>query len=221
MESIDSLYDVKPGVPVAVEPVWWDTRLPLSANIGTVERYIGLYSPFLPEGAFIDEASIMVPGQYGMEAVREQLMAGGWRGFNQATDLVFTNPMGTRYIVHYAFFQHPGFPWRIEVMWQGRGTRDQNTGFSPLHQALWYPNGRKPNFENWPELPIPHLSFKPVRTTEPVNVDGTRALRHVLEQGFVLAQACQSTYGHFWYCLNVNAARQIYLKPRVNVRDAS
>jgi hypothetical protein len=45
-------------------------------------------------------------------------------------------------------------------------------------------------------------------------------LQNLRDKGFVLAQACQSTYGEFWYMMHEDTKRQIYVKPRINTRDA-
>lgn len=99
-------------------------------------------------------------------------------------------------------------------------TQDGYQGFSPLHAALW-PEGRpNPTAE---AFPIPHLSFKPhsvVFDKFGKQKAGNMALKWVQDKGFLLAQGCQSTYGAFWYLLHQDATRQLYVKPRINLRDA-
>jgi hypothetical protein len=214
-----SLTEARSGVPLMAEPVWWDLRLPLNANLRTVQSCVDKYSRLLPSGCFIDEAAVLLPPkEFFLERIRLSLEAGGWREFNRATDLVFANPFGTRYGVRYTFFRHPDYAWRLEVMQMAR-PYDGNWGFSPLHQALWFPNGETPSWAEHSQFPLPHLSFKPVPSGEGGRKDGIRAMQYVRDQGAVIAQACQSSYGVFWYLLPTDAYRQLYVKPRVNLRD--
>lgn len=221
-DNVATLDEVRQGVPLRKEPLWWDRRLPLAANVNALQRYVAEYSRFTPPGSLIDEAAIMVPGERHADTLGLELAAGGWKRFNSAQDLVHANPFGTRYVVQYHFFRHPKVDWRIEVMHMAAAWKDGERGFSPLHQALWTPNGATPFSGMTAQLPIPHLSFKaPVSEAGPRTRDGARALRWVLDEGCVMAQACQSTYGHFWYCLPCDARKQLYVKPRVNLRDES
>jgi hypothetical protein len=45
------------------------------------------------------------------------------------------------------------------------------------------------------------------------------AVQHLKDKACIPAMACQSTYGVFGYFIGNETARQIYLKPRVNLRD--
>jgi hypothetical protein len=201
-------------VPLSQKPLYWDRRLPVSANVQMVQTYIDKYTPMLPTGCYFDEASILAPGIGAKEGLVRELMVGGWRLFNEATDLVFTNPFGTRYAVAYTFLRHPHRTWRLEVMRMDEATRDKRYGFSPLHQALWYPEGAVPTWGQWSELPIPHLSFKV--PTQRAYSDTIKAMQ---ANAFIHAQTCQSTYGAFSYWIHNDAMRQVYVKPRVNLRD--
>lgn len=204
------------GVPYPTMPLYWDRRLPVVANLNAVKHRMRQHTPRLPTGAVFDEASVLVPNAASREVLVKELLLSSWRVFNTAADIVFTNPFGTRYTVEYTFLAHRRESWRLEVMMLGEQARDGQAGFSPLHQALWAPNGANPNWAEWAELPVPHLSFK-----VPTGMKYGQATDHLQRQGFIHAQTCQSTYGHFGYYLHRDAVRQIYVKPRVNTRDAS
>ena len=225
MDKVDLLLPPTKGVPMASEPLWWDRRIGVAANLNTIGSYMHKYEAMLPDGCWFDEAAIMVPTKESRRMLASELMFNGWQMFNSAADLVYASPFGTRYVVEYQFFKHPRYTWRLEVMLLGQGAHiDGQPGFSPLHQALWYPNGQTPSWSEHSELPIPHLSFKP--PTDMVEAMGAgKAVRQVVdglrENSFILSQACQSTYGQFWYLLHVEAARQLYVKPRINTRDGA
>jgi hypothetical protein len=224
-QDIDLLLAKREGVPYGSDPLWWDRRLGVTVNVNTINAYMHENEHYLPEGCFFDEAAVMVPSKEARRMLANDLAFGGWEMFNSSADLVHANPFGTRYIVEYQFFRKAGVPWRLEVMLLGQGANlDGNPGFSPLHQALWYPNGKTPTWAQHAELPIPHLSFKPEVGVVASLVGKARAVRltldHLREQGFLMAQACQSTYGEFWYMLDSHAKRQLYVKPRINTRDS-
>lgn len=211
------------AVPMERKPLMWDNRLTTASNLGSIQHYIHEYEKkYVPSGTRIDEAAIMVPpGEYYLDDIRLRLEQYGWELFNTSADLVHANPFGTRYVVEYTFFRKANTFWRLEVMQMGRGLQDGKRGFSPLHQALWE-NGETPTWtEQW-QFPIPHLSFKPLHATGSKD-NGRKAVRADLDylrlRGGIIAQACQSTYGEFWYVLPNDALRQLYLKPRVNLRD--
>lgn len=220
-QNIRNLLGPVSGVPFAREPVYWDRRLGVRANVSTIESYFLRYQRDLPAGCTFDEAAIMVPNPSVRRALTMELERAGWQLFNKATDLVHTNPFGTRYQVEYRFFQHLERSWRIELMLL---PDEELSGMSPLHRALWFPSGEVPTNKNHQTLPIPHLSFKP-SPTEVAAVGGPVAVRgcldHLRAEGYLMAQACQSTYGQFWYLLHNEATRQIYVKPRINTRDAA
>ena len=212
--DINSLLGTMDGVPYMREPFYWDRRLTVSANVNAIKGMMWKYVGMLPDpvGGF-DEAAIMVPNEAAREHLVRDLMLAGWKVFNRAADLVFTNPFGTRYTVEYVFLKHPQQDWRLEVMLLDRPTkvRDGLTGFSPLHQALWYPNGINPSWEQHAELPVPHLSFKVASYA--------KVVQHMQDKHFIPAQVCQSSYGQFGYWLHQDATRQLYIKPRANTRD--
>jgi hypothetical protein len=212
-QDIKGLNATYPNVPYPLDPVHWDRRLGVAANISVIEGYMRQYSQYLPEGVAFDEAAIMVNHERVQIDLAGELLRSGWEQFNHAADLVYTNPLSTRYAVEYTFFQHPNKPYRLEVMLLGQPTADGRTGFSPLHQALWF-EGNTPPWASQAELPIPHLSYKP-----PMRMTGARAVDLLTDQGFIIAQACQSTYGRFWYMAKNDARRKLYIKPRVNLRD--
>lgn len=206
-----NLLEVRAGVPLPHEPLAWDRRLGVSANLNRLEAEMHRYQRWLPDGELLDEAALLAPNSSVRECLIHELGFGGWQVFNRAADLVFTNPFSTRYVVEYTFLNHPRKPYRLEVMMLGQG-------FSPLHQALWSPNGVTPEWGNHPILPIPHLSYK--RTGPEARKLVRKDLdRYREELGFILAQACQSTYGEFWYLTHVDSVCKMYLKPRINTRD--
>lgn len=120
--------------------------------------------------------------------------------FNAAYDTVKTLPIASQYHVRYDFLSLRERAYRVEAMHlTGYGT-------SPLHAALLQPT--------WRTGPIPvHLSFK-CHTREEYD----HALNRLGLNDFVLAQACDSTYGIFSYWKH--EAFDLYIKPRVNTRDA-
>jgi hypothetical protein len=211
VQEIPSINTTYPGVPYPGRPVHWDRRLGVAANINTIEAQMRHYVSYLPEGVAFDEAAVMVPNPDARDTLARDLLMAGWEQFNHAADLVFANPLETRYAVEYTFFRHPQKPYRLEVMLLGMPTKEGQTGFSPLHQSLWF-EGRTPSWASQAELPIPHLSYKPL-------LSGAQEVDRMHAQGFIIVQACQSTYGRFWYLHKNDAARRMYIKPRVNVRD--
>jgi hypothetical protein len=221
VKEINNLFQEARDVPLPVEPLYWDVRLPVAANVNTVSKYIADYTKMLPGGCAIDEAAIMVPrGEQFLDRMSSHLNSGGWYQFNSAVDLVAANPFGTRYVVQYHFFSNNRYPWRLEVMQMAKA-RDGRTGFSPLHQALWYPSGEEPGWSDGASLPVPHLSFKPLIGKEGPRKAVRKAMDVIKFGGAILVQSCQSTYGEFFYLLPVNARRQLYIKPRINLRDAA
>lgn len=220
------------GVPRIMNPVWWDSELEITHNINTIERWMADYERLLPVGCRIDEAAILTPSPYHANALGDVLRWHDWEKFNSASDLVYTNPFGTRYFVEYSFYRHERKNYRLEVMHMGEGRMDGTAGFSPLHAALWLPNGVAPNTAGYGRYPVPHLSFKPVRkelrqltiipsetTLQTWGQAYGKAVAHLQEQGCIHAQSCQSTYGRFGYYLPNDAQRQLYIKPRINTRD--
>lgn len=209
-----SLNDDVATVPRMSRPVYWDLNQDVHDNLSRIHRWIAHYADKLPSGAKIDEAAVMVPGPYEGVILGKVLREWGWELFNDAQDIVYTNPFGTRYAVQYFFYQHPELPYRLEIMAKDHDTMDQS-GFSPLHSALWFPNGRVNVGSHL--LPIPHLSFK--MPGDPTRRGFSKAVQHLQDKACLHAMSCQSTYGVFSYYIGNDTARQIYLKPRCNLRD--
>jgi hypothetical protein len=219
-------------VPRISQPVWWDTTLPVARNLGRIEMWMGYYRDRVPAGTVFDEAAILVPDPLHQERLGYYLHAAGWEKFNVSEDLVFTNPFGTRYFVEYSFYRHPAYPYRLEVMMMGAGSEDGVRGFSPLHSALWTPNGH-PNEprQDITRYPVPHISYKPKRKYKADPELGqeydkqtwgqaySQAIQYLKDKACIHAMTCQSTYGRFGYYLGNDVGRQIYVKPRVNIRD--
>lgn len=151
----------------------------------------------------VDELAILMPTREMVMEFVTDAVAHGWRYFNASADLVRAEPFGTTYGVWYHFLDHPGKPWRLEIMQKGGGV-------SPLHDALSAvaQNG----------FPVVHASFKPA--------NGESYQNYALEQaalndaGYALAQECNSTYGRFGYWRMVGTPQAFYLKPRINTRDS-
>lgn len=210
------------GVPAMSLPVYWDADKSADVNMAVLGRYMGKYSDMLPDGTVFDEAAILVPSPYHRTVFANDLAVFGWDLFNQAEDLVFTNPFGTRYLVEYWFFQKPGVPYRLEVMMKSVDKNDQ-AGFSPLHEALQYPTWMNDGIDYNDEsrlYPIPHLSFKVKQRAmqRPMQAYAT-TVQHMKDHDFLHAMSCQSSYGAFSYWLHNTEQKQIYVKPRVNTRD--
>lgn len=215
-----TIYDMVPGVPDITPPLYWSRSSSVNKNLARIElnmdtAYRKLRAPDGTNPYTFDEAAVLVPDPFHRNALSADVEAAGWERFNEAEDLVYASPFGTRYFVAYRFFRHPERPYRLEVMMPTYGS-DGRAGFSPLHTALWQPNG-------WPvrrlvveeAYPVPHLSFKvPDRAAYSVAVD------HLHGRGYLHTMTCHSTYGTFGYYASNEPTRQIYVKPRVNTRDA-
>lgn len=206
-------------VPDQARPVLWKTGDPISANLLKVNAWIAHYQDRLPDDTFIDEASILVPDMGSFDDVNQYLEKAGWSHFNASEDLVYTNPFGTKYGVAYDFFRHPDYGYRIELM------QLTGEGMSPLHEALQALP--KTGYDGYP---MPHLSFKPVLPVHTSVLTGeslvsqkrrsySRAVQHLRDRACIHAMTCQSAYGNFGYFLGNDTSRQIYVKPRINLRD--
>ncbi len=166
----------------------------------------------------IDEVALLFINPFqATEFLREAVTNDGVLLFNSATDHVHTLPLRTCYDVRYDFLTVPSPYWpenriagpRIEAM-------HLTDGYSPLHFAALMEMKETGN----PATPI-HASFK-CDDEE----DYAIAVDRLRTAGWEAAQRCESTYGRFSYWTPLNpkewfddALRDLYLKPRVNVRD--
>lgn len=217
------------GVPALRHPVYWDRRLPVTDNLDRIDSWRAHYQDRLPAECAIDEAAILVPNYWHRSQITGQLLDNGWGFVADAQDLVYTSPFGTRYCVEYQFYTRPMMPYRLEVMTLVPDAEGAY-GRSPLHEALWIP-GEDQSASGY-RYPIPHLSFKPAALYHETVLSGNalisqrrrsygRAVQHLRDGACIHAQSCQSTYGHFGYFIGNETQRQIYIKPRVNLRDVS
>lgn len=152
----------------------------------------------------IDEVALMFGGQWASnEFINAAVMEAGVTHFNASTDSVVTSPIPSKYTVRYDFLQKIGSAYRVECM-------ALLTGVSPLHSAF------NVAAEDGP-VTI-HLSFKTANENA-----YHQACQQILRFGKLpLAQSCKSTYGRFSYWpMPLNDGGSIFLKPRVNTRDAS
>lgn len=148
----------------------------------------------------IDEFAYYFPSKESMmENLLALLESPGLVLFNTAEDEVGTYPIPSRYRPLYVFAQPEGTPYRLELMTIA-------TGISPIHGVFWTPR-------------LFHASFKVPNGNQGAFLNACRAMS---DGGWDLAQACQGTYGAFSYFRNqeVDTAEPVYLKPRVNLRDA-
>jgi hypothetical protein len=203
------------SIPPAMTPFYWEVAS-VNESCTNIHQQIQKYSQWLPIRCKIDEASVLVPAIADALDLADQLKACGWDQFNEAKDLVYTNPFGTHYRVNYWFFESPNWNWRLEVMHLPAGQ-----GFSPLHQSLWK-GGTRPSSDGMARrFPMPHLSFKADGVGGmPIQRAYSYACDVLQRHGLIHAQTCQSTYGAFGYYLPNDTRKQLYLKPRINLRDA-
>lgn len=195
-----------------------DYAFDLDEFFSRVERGVRRYTQVLGDLGFvhgIDEIAIQVPNRLALLNLIQQAVArDGVVLSNTATDHVNTLPLQGCYSVDYAFltgFSIDGVhPYRIEIM-------HKTHGFSPLHDAILTAIADKASA--W----CVHASFKVHDENE--YGAATHALR---KGGYESVQRCDSTYGRFsyWqpYDLDTEASTLgedfLYLKPRVNLRDA-
>lgn len=148
-----------------------------------------------------DEVALLATSNRQAFAAVQSFVRRGWRYFNNAEDTVTTHPFRTQYDVTYHFLAHQNVGWRIELMTLGYG-------LSPVHWAIL-------DRTRSGALPVVHLSFK---------VPNMSAYEAVLSRwhGHLLhAQSCTSSYGVFsyWAGQPVDGNPEVYLKPRINLRD--
>jgi hypothetical protein len=137
--------------------------------------------------------------------VKHMVALKGVELFNTVSDEVKCFPIPGEYGVHYDFYRTP-YDWRLEVM-----HFTERTGVSPLHRMYW------PNHMGSAEMPVVHLSFKCYDER-----DYFACLERLGADGYVCGQYCESTYGRFSYWMleeGVLAENQVWLKPRVNLRE--
>lgn len=155
----------------------------------------------------IDEMALMFTEEaWALRWISSAVRIPGVNLFNTAHDAVQTRPVPSSYNVHYWFLSTPAADlgdkdWRIEAMFAHPG--------SPLHDVhLRAMQGR--------EICVMHASFKcPDEEAYAV------AVKTLADNGYEAAQLCQSTYGRFSYWApEESAGAGVYLKPRVNLRDA-
>lgn len=188
------------------------------AGLGkAVKTYDGVLERLgFPEGTYVDEIAYMTADHETANIfLREAVMTDGCVHFNSATDHVHTEPLMTHYNVLYDFLTVPlpylnGHEVRIEAM-------HLIDGFSPLHEAERHNMRRDSGI-----LSGIHASFRC-----PDEEQYGAALHRLRMRGWEAAQRCSSTYGRFSYWKPtdpdtwVGDGPHLYLKPRVNLRDAS
>lgn len=162
----------------------------------------------------IDEVAIQVPNRLALLNLIQHLTAvDGLALTNTATDHVETLPLRTCYSVDYAFITGEALrldgthSYRLELM-------HKTVGVSPLHDVLFEAVAEQS--AAW----VVHASFK-VPTEDEYGVVGHR----LRDNSYECVQRCDSTYGRFsyWQPLDIdddNKSEFVFLKPRVNTRDA-
>lgn len=150
----------------------------------------------------IDEMALLFPDEVGLARwVKRVVSRDGYHLFNVAMDKVNTHPIPSNYDVSYWFISTP-FDYRLELM-------TIEKGYSPLHSAI-------------DVCPVPeqvvipmHASFKVPDEEAYASANAT-----LLRNGWECAQKCASTYGTFSYWTEEKFDGW-FIKPRVNLRDAS
>lgn len=199
-------FNLNPGRILNVEATF-GTR-PVGPSVSSLEHEMApvidtfnetLASIFPVARYTIDEIAVMFPDEdarmaWLMSAVKEE----GVTIFNAATDVVKTNPIRSTYVADYVFLNRSGLRWRIEAM-------VVQEGVSPLHAPMA------------DEIRPVHASFKVHSRREWAKVYDAIAE----DEDFWLAQSCVSDYGRFAYFAHCGEEETgLYLKPRVNTRDA-
>lgn len=138
----------------------------------------------------------------------------GFEYFNNADGHVYTHPFSTTYDVRYHFVTTPR-GYRLEVMHLAK--QAGGSGYSPLHAAMWRPDGAPPSGSEPNIYPIVHLSYK---------VSGAANYQDELDwldgkQRASCGMRCRSEYGLFSYWLPWSATALVWLKPRANTRDGA
>lgn len=168
----------------------------------------------------IDEVALFLDSEKEVYLLGRQLVQTGWVWTNSADDKVHTEPFNTDYDVQYDFFAMRGDFFRLEIM---RGAHS-----SPLHAALRIKSWGDPE----PDYVLT-VDGQPLDRIEPIMVhtsfkvhgkveDYERICADLAEAGCVPAQRCVSTYGQFSYWRAPKESGMVtYLKPRINLRDAT
>jgi hypothetical protein len=195
-------------------PMTWHKEGDPGKLLEAVENNLDVYDRWLSDNDMprvLDEVAVLVPNVGHALALIERLVkAPGFEYFNGAKDRVHTWPFHTNYGVQYHFVRTPAH-YRLEIMHM---ERELQNGFSPLHAAMW-PNGA-PNAPDASYYRVVHFSYK-----LPDLDDYRDEKRELAQVGATCGQHCASTYGQFSYWLPDCAERLVWLKPRVNIRDAA
>lgn len=156
------------------------------------------------EGAFVDEVALQFKSREARQDFLDRaVMRDDIEHFNADEDWVQTSPISSRYRVRYDFLRIKGKQFRLECM-------EVLQGISPLHIVK-----EQEIYRNEPA--IVHVSFKVANRHE------YKEIAESLESaGAVWAQGCASTYGIFsyWSIDGEPGLDGVYVKPRVNTRDA-
>lgn len=196
------------------------THFDLTAMLRGASRAVADFNEVLEKhldlpGVHIDEIAYLFGNRHVLDVfTREAVKEDGCILFNTAEDHVHTLPLRTCYGVGYRFFQVPlqylhGNEVRIEAM-------EILSGLSPLHVAEY-----QTMIQAGIEVGAIHASFKCV------NEEQYGAVVHRLrERGWESPQRCESDYGRFSYWAPIDRTPFpdlpfLWLKPRVNTRDAS
>lgn len=199
-----------------IRPNFWHSDIAHDQNVQTLDNAweaanVALHAVHRQAGTpydtgnLINELAILTPNHDCAMRVIESMVGQNGTYFNNSLDFVETQPFGTEYRVKYHFVQLFGSAYRVEIM-------HLIGGHSPLHTVLAAATGEH-------TFPIVHASWKPPagEATEDY-FDECKRLR---VGGYNEVQACESSYGQFGYWRPRGVQEHnIYLKPRVNSRDA-
>lgn len=151
----------------------------------------------------IDEAAVLFSSDVAVQDyISRAIMEPRVEHFNASYDKVTTKPIVSWYRARYDFLRVEGEEFRVECM----AIVD---GVSPLHAAK---RGEADRYSVGSAIPI-HLSYKVSSES-----DYEDAMKALAENGFTMAQDCESDYGRFSYWSHPDMP--LYIKPRVNLRDA-
>lgn len=191
----------------------WE-QFPIPKAIGTWKKKKSMFEAFMKECLLlpsvypIDEIALVFDNHEDDKLhafIDDAVQSSGVKLFNVAYDHVETGPIESAYDVAYHFLEVVDLGMRVEVMKIERGV-------SPLHESHLSPYNPTV-FGDVTTPAVVHLSFK-IRDDEWEEV-----VKAIEEKGGQLVQECWSTYGHFAYFRVKHLGQNIYLKPRVNMRD--